>query len=67
MIVVVVGIGTVEVVLAVAHVAAIHIGRIKIEITIDHHIVALVVVVVIVVVEAVADHIEHNGPYQLTI
>ena len=66
MIVVVVGIGTVEVVLAVAHVAAIHIGRIKIEITIDHHIVALVVVV-IVVVEAVADHIEHNGPYQLTI
>ena len=53
--------------LAVAHVAEIHIGRIKIEIMIDHHIVALVVVVIVVVVEEVVDPIEHNGPYQLTI
>ena len=43
-------------------VGVIHIGMIRIEM-IDHH----VVVVVFVGVVVVADHIEHNGPYQLTI
>ena len=56
MIVVVVGI----VAPVAVHVGVIHIGMIRIEM-IDHHVVVVFVVVV------VADHIEHNGPYQLTI
>ena len=58
MIVVVVGI----VAPVAVRVGVIHIGMIRIEV-IDHHVVVVFVGVVVVV----ADHIEHNGPYQLTI
>ena len=57
MIVVVVGI----VAPVAVRVGVIHIGMIRIEM-IDHHVVVVVFVGVVV-----ADHIEHNGPYQLTI